>query len=294
MAPLARYLPRLLSRDPVAKAHVVELIAASQSLDAYHRSHPASRFPLEPSRRLGEALGVLHRVFRWSQVVDDPDLAWLSGPMPWALQMHCPPLEILSHLSPAGLSLIGIVQGEPGLADRVGEAARSWQPDTVIHGDIKSENILVRQPTGPTGTPELTLVDWELVQVGDAAWDLAGALHDYLIFWTESMPMESAPAIDQMVKAARYPLESLRPAIRAFWAGYRSSAGLAQAEEARLLRRAVVDSAIRLMQSAEERAAERETLPAQAVLLLQISSNLLTDPARGQSVLYGLPTEFSS
>jgi Ser/Thr protein kinase RdoA (MazF antagonist) len=270
---------------------VVDLVPASRSLDEYHRSHPASEFPIEASRHLGEALGTLHRVFRQPGLEEVPELSWLSGPIPWAMQSHCPPPDILSHLSLAGLRLIGILQREPGLSDRIDQAARSWQPDTVIHGDVKSDNILVHQAAGPPAAVELTLVDWELVQVGDAAWDLGGALHDYLVFWTGSMPLESAPAIDLMLKRARYPLEVLRPAIRALWSGYRSSAGLTPVEEARLLRRAVVDSAIRLIQSAQERAAEQQELSGQAVLMLQISANLVAEPALGQRALFGLPTE---
>ena len=49
-----------------------------------------------------------------------------------------------------------------------------------------------------------------------------------------------------------------------------------------------VFSAARLIQTAYEMAQTAQTLPAASVLLLQISANLLTDPAVRQVQLYGL------
>ena len=49
----------------------------------------------------------------------------------------------------------------------------------MIHNDIKSDNVLIRAGRG-RGRVEARIVDWELVQLGDPAWDLAGACRDML------------------------------------------------------------------------------------------------------------------
>src|SRR5262249_23605817 len=133
--------------------------------------------------------------------------------------------------------------------------------------------------------------DWEFVQIGDPAWDLAGALQDTLMFWTASMPLEPGLSVAEMAAQARCPLEVLRGGLRALWNGYRTATALVPAEADDLFHPAVVFSAARSIQASYELCAEREDLPPQAVLLLQVSTNLLTDPVLGQVHLYGIPRE---
>jgi aminoglycoside phosphotransferase (APT) family kinase protein len=160
----------------------------------------------------------------------------------------------------------------------------------VIHGDVKSDNVLVCPADGGGGPGvEVRVVDWEFVQVGDPAWDLAGALHDWLVFWTSTMPLDPALSPGEMADRADHPIETLRGAIRAFWDGYRSASGLAAAEADDRLGRAVAFSAVRLIQAALELSAEEDELPTQTVILLQVSAHLLADPRRARSGLYGLP-----
>ena len=135
---------------------------------------------------------------------------------------------------------------------------------------------------------ELWIIDWEFVQIGDPAWDLAGALHDFLIFWTSSMPQDPLLPAQAMIDQARYPLEVLRGAIRSMWDAYQSVAGLGLDEAKSLLDRAVAFSATRLIMAAHEISAEMMQLPVQAVILLQISANVLANPELGRIHLYGI------
>jgi aminoglycoside phosphotransferase (APT) family kinase protein len=157
----------------------------------------------------------------------------------------------------------------------------------VMHGDIKSDNVLVVPPAEGQGGSRVRLVDWELAQVGDAAWDVAGMLQDFVMFWVLSMPGDAASA-DEMANRARYPISALQPAVRAFWRAYRDAAGLAAGEAEATLRRAVRFAGARLIQSAYEMGQASHALPRASVLLLQISANLLAQPELGQVQLFGL------
>lgn len=169
----------------------------------------------------------------------------------------------LATLSPAGARMLRILQEFKTFEEQLGRLGAQWRPETVIHGDIKSDNILVRpiRNEPDSDAVEVFIVDWEYVQIGDPAWDLAGALHDYLILWTSSMPLAPTLSAEELVDQARYPLEVLRPAIRALWKGYQSAAELGPAEADDLMRRAVGFSAARLIQASHELSAQKEEPP---------------------------------
>jgi hypothetical protein len=138
---------------------------------------------------------------------------------------------------------------------------------------------------------EIRLVDWEFIQRGDPAWDLAGALQDFVVFWVNTLPAESGTTeadLERLISRAPYPWVVIQPALRAFWQGYRVAADLDAGSGSVLLLRAVQFSCARLIQAAIEMTQETSWLPLQAVLLLQIASNLLDDPGAAQVQFYGI------
>ena len=156
---------------------------------------------------------------------------------------------------------------------------------------MKADNILFRPAApGPPASPARAwLVDWELVQLGDPAWDLGGALHVLLHNWIASIPPSPGLAPGALADRALHPLPVLQTAARSLWRAYRGAAEIPPIEADGFLLRAVAYSAARLIQSAYELAFEADQLPAPAVLLLQLGANLLDDTATGQVHLYGIP-----
>jgi aminoglycoside phosphotransferase (APT) family kinase protein len=204
---------------------------------------------------------------------------------------------MLADLSSAGSRVFQLIRSEPSLGQALDAAGQMWRGETVIHGDIKFDNILVgveRKLPEPAGEA-VWIVDWEFVQIGDPAWDLGSALHDFLVFWTSSMPLDPHLSAEAQIDQAHYPLIVLRPAIRALWQGYHLAAGLGilgsalDAED--LLGRAVRFSGARLILAAHELSLEQEQLSTQAVLLLQLGANILADPVSAQVQLYGIPQD---
>jgi hypothetical protein len=283
VALMAAVIPRLLYYDPDQSVLAVEFYDDAAPLWQHFWSLDGQPFPVGVARALGRGLATVHRVFRLPGPGDDPRLGWLGRQAPWVMMVHKPGPELLATLSPANYHTLRILQTQEQLSERLDRLRKEWRVETLIHNDVKSDNTLVL----PSG--EVRLVDWELVQLGDPAWDVAGALQDLLIFWVYSMPAGGGMTPDQMIAAARYPLPTIQGALRAFWAGYRAEAGLSADEAGALLARSVVFSGARLIQSAYEIAFGAHVLPATSVVLLQISANLLADPGLAQVQLYGIP-----
>jgi Ser/Thr protein kinase RdoA (MazF antagonist) len=245
---------------------------------------------------LGHALGTIHRAFRLTDPDRDPRLAWLPRNLPAVMRLHRPGPGMLVDLCPANSETLRILQRDEGFGEQLERLCMRWQPGTLIHGDIRLDNILIGPP-GARPDPDhaaLWIVDWEMVRFGDPAWDLAGAFQDFLVYWVSSMPLADDLTVEQLAGQARMPLADLRGATRALWSGYRAAAVLDGAEVDDLLMRAVTFAAARLIQSAYELADRADRLPGPSVLLLQISANLLADPERGLVQLFGIPPAWSA
>ena len=159
---------------------------------------------------LGRALGTLHRNLCLSDWQADSRLARLSRDLPWVLGVHCPVPSMLASFSRADLAIVPHSSngGRAGSA-QLDQLAGAWRPTSVIHGDIRLDNVLIRpQSSESSGGPvELWIADWEAVSFGDPAWDVAGALQDFLVYWVFSMPMSDDLTAEQMIAQARVPVE---------------------------------------------------------------------------------------
>jgi hypothetical protein len=284
-AEAVRFLPRLVCYDDAAVVLVQELVADTVPLwSCYQALEKAALDGVGGA--LGTALGTVHRVFRRPGLADADGLSRLPSGEPWALSFHEPRLGLLTELGPANAQVLRIVQSEAGLAGHLDHARRLWLRETLIHGDVKADNVLVRLPGATLAAA--WLVDWELVQVGDPAWDLAGALQDTVLVWLRSTPTTEPSEVERMVASARVPLGFLWCGTRALWHGYQEAARCGDEADS-LLTRAVTYSAARLIHSTYEELYGKEHLTARSVLCLQLAANILADPRHARAQLYGLP-----
>jgi tRNA A-37 threonylcarbamoyl transferase component Bud32 len=115
---------------------------------------------------LGRILGVLHGA--------GDGFRDLSARRPWILDVpagHKPLLAVGNE--PASQVVETIAQCAP-VAAAISSVERAWASRTVIHGDIKFDNVLVAHD-------RMLLVDWELAGLGAPVWDLAGVIDGLLI-----------------------------------------------------------------------------------------------------------------
>lgn len=283
---LGRHLPRIHSWNPEAQRLITELLADYRTLWQSRGSELDPAELEESVSALAAVLALLHRTFRDPDLAANPRLAQLSVKAPSILALPRPGIQLLRHLSAGQRQLLGVVQSEAWPSASLDRLRREWRPETLIHGDIRADNVLVPRIAGVE--PRLVLVDWELVQWGDPAWDLAGALQDLLGFWIRSLPGTPGLSPEERAARAETPLPRVQPLFRALRDAYREAAEISEAEVEALLSRAVELSAARLLQTVYEYGAGQDALPDSAVLALQIATNVLRDPAGATVHLYGL------
>jgi hypothetical protein len=290
LGPVAAIVPRLLWTDASACILVFDLIAGASTLRSCWET-AGGTMTKSAAMSFGRAMATIHRACAGIVRDKDPRLAAFSSSPPWGIWLHRPNIAELAHLCPARLELLRILQTQEGIRDRLDRLYQEWQTPTLIHGDIKFDNVLISEPTPrpETGPGGVWIADWEMAQLGDPAWDLAGALQDLIVLWVASMPLAADTTLAELASQARIPIGVLRTAARAVWYGYRDGAELQPSEADQLLLRAVELSAARLMQSAFEAADGSDRLPGWSVISVQIAANLLANPGRGQVELYGIP-----
>ena len=281
----SRCLPQFLGYDPNKHILVLEFIRKSHSL----REHYAlkRRFPVALGAAMAHALASLHRL----PIKDDLVLRSSHGP-PWIFSLHRPGLRHWRGLSSASLKVIEIIQGSSEFCSLLDNLQQDWRNDTFIHFDAKWDNCIVLEPSADEYRRRLRIIDWELAGWGDACWDVGSVLADYLSLWRSSRPLldETAP---ENIKA-KYRLERMQPAMRAFWRTY---VGCMQHEPAvanDLLVRTARFAAVRLLQIAVERAQVSPELTSNIVGDLQLSLNILQRPIEAIVHLFGIRLSESS
>jgi hypothetical protein len=282
-------IPRLVHFEHEETILVFELIPGAISLWNAIERHGLGGVTMAALRDFGVLLGTFHR--SWAQPNTGPPMEWLPSQIPSAITIHKPDIARLAFLSAAEYEVLCILQAEDQLQRRLEGLRCEWAATSVIHGDIRFDNVLFR--SGATeelfGPVETWLADWEMVTYGDPAWDVGGALQDLLVFWVSSMPIFNESSAEAMIAGASVTMDELRSAARSFWHGYRLGSGHDPDEANELVRKSVAFSAARLIQSAFEwsMAASRPT--GQSVVLLQLATNVLAEPERAQLQLYGIP-----
>jgi Phosphotransferase enzyme family len=284
---LRNYMPALHGWDEDRGLLVLELVDG-RPLWAHYAGSAPPEFPSDAAGPLGDALGTLHRIFR--QGTSRPDwMAELIGSPPWILFAHRPTPEMYARLSPANLQVLKMLQSNRRLTAGLDGLRSEWVGDTLIHNDIKGDNILVCMDAGV----KVRLIDWELIQIGDAAWDVGAVLRDFLNYWLLSVPLSGDLSAEQMLAGARVPLAKLHPAARVFWQAYRASAKIDAVAARVFWRRSLCFAAARMAQAAYELSSNMHEPPNLAVAMLQLAANILAYPRDASLHLFGIPMPWS-
>jgi len=195
---------------------------------------------------------------------------------PWPLMLDRTGSQFLTALGPIGPSLSQALQSHPTLAARLTALRGSWQYDSLIHGDMKWDNCLL------TGQKKkaLCIVDWEMVDVGDGAWDVAGILKEYVVAAIIPVPR---PGVQE---PATTPLETLVPSASAFWNAYADARQLGPSADS-YFERAVRLTAARLVIGVLEYLLGATELGEIGQRILQTSAQILELPHLAAAQLLG-------
>ncbi|MBE2990693.1 phosphotransferase [Sphingomonas sp. CFBP 13603] len=274
-------LPRFRLYDAEQGILINDLIPNSETLTAVHKK--LGTCPVDLAARLGTALSTYHAI---RFVEGAPQAALFPQQSPWILRLHGEADLSGMRRSPAASALVDILLAAPGASTMLGALRDGWKRDTLIHTDMRWENCLLAPKGDALADRRLYVIDWELADIGDAAWDVGSMLQSYLAFWIGSMPAGTDPAA--LFAGAAVPLATVQPATSAFWTAYITASAAYRDDAADFLTRCIGMMAARMMVTAFERSAWSQATDPTAILLAQTALNILADPDRVAEELLGI------
>ena len=282
-AAFQQYCPHFYGYDAQECILILEFLRDGQTLREYYRK---GHFSTAIARTLGNALGTLHRCTKMlgKQGIG---IDRFPGQPPWILSIHRPDLGMFQQVSSANLQLIKMIQRVPEIGDYLDELRRGWTTETLIHHDLKWDNYIVFAKPGSQRKTRLIIVDWEMADRGDPCWDVAAVFNDYLSSWVLSMLITGEAPPENFIDLARFPLESMWPAMHSFWKAYVQQMELSNETADEWLWRTVSYTGARMIQTAFEHLQMSVQLASTTRCLLELGMNILQQPLEAFVELLG-------
>lgn len=246
-----RAIPRIVASDSATRAIALDVVD-----DCDNMRELVQRDPVIDVRHLVElaaALADLHRT--------PVDEAYSAYPE-WLLH---PPVPTLTLLTPyeyahgAGLDFDVYLRVMQELEPEFRELHAQWRPDTIVHYDLRDDNILF--PRTPGGGWSVRIIDWELAGFGDPCFDLGYLVGQFLVDAVRKHGTTGMPAV-------------ARRNTRTFLNAYRALSHLSAEAELRVLRYA----GVALLLQAAMRLQQLGMLTRTGHLCLLYGKRLVTDP----------------
>lgn len=257
--------PRLVAYDHHRRLAITAFVDDAETLAA--RLERLGRLNQAIGRQLGRQLARLHANLRLTP--ERPAGAELTSTPPWCYSLHAPLAEVLADASGGSLRLLARVQS-PALSEALHRLAAAWQPTTLVHNDLKFDNVLV----GRSRPFPITIADWETGAGGDPAWDVGSLVGEFLTAWLSSMSAARDATIPEIQASATRPLVAMLPVIRTYLDAYRAGADASP----EFLYRTVANAGARVLQSAYESLQEHRALTPLSALQMQLAVNIISRP----------------
>jgi tRNA A-37 threonylcarbamoyl transferase component Bud32 len=265
-AALKILVPRLVSLDIERQILVTELVSGGDNLSTcFHRSQNDQ---IALARYLGQALGTYHTQLD-RNFADGTKAAIFPRQMPWILSADRRNSGPFRDLTRGTAELLDLVDQIPALCEGLQRVSGAWRTDTLIHGDMRLSNVVLREEK--RGERSLVLVDWELCDVGDKRWDLGALVQALLSF---SIASHSLGPENSALNGDAWSGGVLTHIPRAFWAGYFDRFSVSPADGLAFVAGCVEFAAARLIQAAYEQLQLAPAFSRNAQAMVRLSSEL--------------------
>ena len=268
--------PKFVKYDEARRVVVLSLVEGTETLN---ERNTREQYPETCAEALGKSLATIHS--HAVTMSNDQDAKALLGcQLPWPLLLEQTGTAFLDSLAPIGPALSQGIVRQPGLVQLLSALRGEWQYDSVVHGDMKWDNCLVN--SNPDGSLHLTVVDWELFDLGYGAWDVAGVFKEYVMLL---LYLGSQNNAGTSVGNIQFALRAIQNSALKFWNSYVHTRNLAYPQQ--YLEQAMKLTGARMVIGVLEYLFGVSQLGYFGETMLETSRNLLQSPMLAGAQLLG-------
>lgn len=189
--------------------------------------------------------------------------------IPWVFDFGLADKKYYGLITNADTLLFDKVSREPIFKEKSELAHSIWEKNSLIHGDIKWMNFLVQEE-------ELYIIDWEISDIGDIIWDLAGCVQSFLFLWMgRRSKHKNISVIDNELDICLHNLI----------VSFSKSSGIAITNQ--ILNKLVIYSAYRLLQTSIEYAHTRSEFDDTLQQMFNLVKGFLENPENTIETFFG-------
>ena len=161
------FIPQFYSYHPELHVLVTEYLQGARSV--LELTELRGQLSLSQAKAMSEVMARFHADLR-NDLDRDPSLQFFDPELPWILKLP----NVTNYAKEVVLEQI---RQDEFLLHKLDEVARGWSNTSLIHGDIHLANFMIKESENGD---QLKLTDWEMANIGDPLWDLAGLMQAYL------------------------------------------------------------------------------------------------------------------
>lgn len=284
-AETASYVPAYFGYDSSEHVLVTELLPNAKNL--HEIITEKKTFDIDHAEDMGKIIASYHFDIREKQK-ENSSLQFFSGTIPWVLRIPDKREKFdWNHSdSDKGSAIINVIRGDKEFVSSIDKLCKNWQSISLIHGDIKWLNFIVGKKYGAT-EESLQLIDWEVADIGDPLWDVAGVFQSYLSSWIMSFNPDKNKH-EQLPEFSFFNLEKMKPAMQAFWKAYSVARKFNKEENEAAYKTALGYTACRLIQTAIESNLSYKQHLTSSARMVQLSRKLLISSEKASQELFGI------
>ena len=284
---LVDIIPHIIDFDEERIILVTEFVKG-YSWNEYMYSSNDLSIDKEAVSLLGKVLGTYHHAF---ELTSNQKFDFLPKTISFEQFLIHPGPEIFTNLSQANMKLLKIIQNHQSIGDLLEGILSSWKPQTLVHGDMKFDNIIISSGLDRDNKSinKLLIIDWEFANIGDPAWDIGSIFQEFMKAWLSLLPMTGILSAEHLIKISSESFRNMQKLLRVFWYSYCDEIAKSPDELNDLLFRAANFCSCRLIQSTYEMFQSQTELNNLGIYMVQISLNMLTDIRKAIIHLLGIP-----
>lgn len=264
---LSKFMPAFHDFEENDQVLTIELIENSQDLFAYYqlREHVSTTV----FEGLSSAFSEVHLITS-SKISGSASSSFFDRKIPWIFfigQGKLPPKNNID------MQIMKLVCSNNEFIHHIEQLRKQWTLESLIHGDVKWANILI------TDHEKVKIIDWEISDVGDPAWDIAGIFQSVLNSWYFSIAgfnHEPNGLTEQKVS------------LQFFWDSYCVKMGYSSGDRKKRLQKIIGYTALRVIQTCLESTFKAVAFYDNTARYLQLAHNILRYRDDAQTELFGI------